>query len=252
MGRFEDWLRRPGAPLTDQALAAWLEENPNQGLQDLAPQLNAQRVFELERRLREWDAHRHALQEAMAASEEELHANMLSQHLEREYKDLENQLRRTPWDQRPFLGFGDEMSEITRRQVIQDNRVRTAQRRYDEAREQCMRASRPHPRGAQDWRPIKSVDDHYDRFTRRYFGPYEDLRDEHYPEGRHIADVTGDRYGRDRQEYQRRTAELSQIAKEFSETILGRHPPTCRPGMKRKFDDESRRGGGGGAGSLCT
>ena len=300
MGRFEDWLRRPGAPLRDRALAAWLEAN--MATDNYLPlQQNARRVLELEDRFRAWDAHRHALQETMDASAEELHANMLGEYLEREWRDLDDQLRRTPWDQRPVPGMDEERSEITRRLTIQRNRARMAQRRYDEAREECMPSLRPSRRDVHfgirgNWRPIRSVEEHYDRFERTGH-----LHGAHY-QNMHLADITHDQERHERQEHRRGTAELSQNAQELTEAILGRHSqspqtvvprnlysccmktryamlqsttgpwrkkrhpivstmrqaqgssvePTCHPGMKRKFDDESRRGGGGGAGSVCT
>ena len=281
MGHFEDWLQRPGAPLRDMALGTWLDANPRNRRRVIGPNQeeglndNARSVSEIEGRFREWDVHKHALQQAMEASEEELHANMLSEHLEREIKDLERRIRRTPWDERANHNFSDEFSDLTQRQLIQNNRVRRAQPRYDWERTQCMPGLRPSPRNVRygirnDFSAPTTVDHHNDRFERtgNFRGAYYQLM--------HIADITHHQQGLDRQEYRRRTAELERDAERFSQTLV-QHETSVRERVrrdiqrykeklemdrlnyihmacegdvqarKRKFDDDSRRGGGGGA-----
>ena len=287
MGRFEDWLQRPGAPLRDMALGTWLDANPRNRRRVIGPNQeeglndNARSVSEIEGRFREWDVHKHALQQAMEASEEELHANMLSEHLEREIKDLERRIRRTPWDERANHNFSDEFSDLTQRQLIQNNRVRRAQPRYDWERTQCMPGLRPSPRNVRygirnDFSAPTTVDHHNDRFERT--GNFRGA----YYQRMHIADITHHQQGLDRQEYRRRTAELERDAERFSQTLVQHETSVwervrrdiqrykeklemdrlnyihmaCDEGdvqaRKRKFDDESRRGGGGGTGSLVT
>ena len=94
MGRFEDWLRRHGAPLRDQALAAWMDANPERRRDVIEPyqeQFISEWVDYLDRvpdRNREFDVHRHYLQQSRDAAAEELHASMLAEQLETEITNM--------------------------------------------------------------------------------------------------------------------------------------------------------------------
>ena len=330
MGRFEDWLRRPGAPLRDHALAAWMDGNPQRRREIIDPyqeRFISEYIDYLDTvpdRNREFDVHRHYLEQSRDAAAEELHATMLMEELETDMTNMHLSVARgeIPQD----ADFDAALRGLTERFNTQATRLRRAHRRYDNARNRCMTTLEPHPRrdnlGGASEPFYNSVGAYERRFTYDYT-----QHGQPNPVVRTLEEMTDERDQCRRELERRRTRRLEQTRDRASQILINppegvaitypevavprnlysccmktRYPmlqsttgtwrlstneqlrrydqlkanvpnqvrvaafnnalkrsikedyiqPTCRPGMKRKFDDESRQGGGGGAGSLCA